>query len=781
MVDFQLPAATAIPAAFQAAVRAVWLADPAAPLPPETEYRYLSQLLWQRGVRDLAALPGYLDADRYQPTGPAAFGREMERAVARILHAREQQERVAIWGDFDADGITATSVLWEGLGQFLAPTHLSYYIPDRLTESHGLNLAGIERLHQQGVTLIVTCDTGSTHGAEIAAAQDLGIDPIVTDHHTLPPERPPAVATINPRSLPIDHPLYHLAGVAVAYKLIEALYAALPAVPQQPLTYLLDLVAIGLVADLVQLSGDCRYLAQIGIQRLQQQNTKKPDLPGYRPGVAKLLELCQRTGDRPMDISFGIAPRINAMSRIQGDARLGVQLLTGTDESRCHELAIEAELTNTRRKELQKNVGLAVEQRLAALDLSTTGVIVLADSNWSPGILGLVAGQIAQKYGKPTILLSTAVAPADDPAAPLLARGSARSVRNIDLYQLVQSQSHLLQSFGGHPLAAGLSLWAADLPLFTAAIDQQLWQTVGELPPPQLSIDLVVTVADLGQSLFRELKLLEPYGMGNPTPKLLVRNCLLQNAWNANIRDYKGHKIRYIKTELQITDNSTTNTFPGVWWGHYVAEVPDFPCDLAIELDYNSHHQRYEARLIELLPAVELSAVSATRSRPTVLDLRRGVTAGQLFEPLYLVRTCPRSWQELSDHYAQAVANQQQLALAYAAPAAPPPIDVLRQLIGIAKFLARTGNQVTFVQLQHKLDISMKATAAGLECLRAIGYVVSQLPDRQHWQIMAAAAPTLSDLTELPAVCDFLAIVAAESLLAQYFWAAPVQILQTNL
>ena len=264
--------------------------------------------------------------------------------------------------------------MWEGLGQFFTQNQqLLYYIPNRLTESHGLNNQGIDQLAQQGVKLIVTCDTGSTNISEIEYAQQLGIDVIVTDHHTLPPERPPVVAIINPRYLPTNHPLFNLSGVAVAYKVVEALYETLPDIPQQPVENLLDLVAIGLIADLVQLSGDCRYLAQRGIEK--QQTHKQPT----RPGVAKLLELCQRSGDRPTDISFGLGPRINAVSRIQGDAPFCVELLTSKDKQRCEQLALETELANARRKSLQKDVTQQVAQKLSQLDLSTTSVIVLVD------------------------------------------------------------------------------------------------------------------------------------------------------------------------------------------------------------------------------------------------------------------------------------------------------------------------------------------------------------------------------------------------------------------
>jgi len=279
---------------------------------PKSTGIHAAQLLWQRGVKTPEQLEAFLKPECYQPASSQEFGEELDFALERIRQAIDRGEAVTIWGDFDADGITSTAVLWSGLGEFLPGENLSYYIPDRLRESHGLNCPGIAKLAAAGTKLIITCDTGSTNIAEIIYAQQLGIDVIITDHHTLPPERPPAVAIINPRYFPREHPLAHLSGVAVAYKLIEALYAFLPEIPRKPVTELLDLVAIGLIADLVQLTGDCRYLAQVGIEQLRQTQ---------RLGVQKLLEYCKKNGDRPTDISFGIAPRLNAISRIHGDVR----------------------------------------------------------------------------------------------------------------------------------------------------------------------------------------------------------------------------------------------------------------------------------------------------------------------------------------------------------------------------------------------------------------------------------------------------------------------------
>ena len=532
-----------------------------------------AQLLWNRGLRSGEALKGFLRAKDYTPTSPFAFGEEMKWAVDRLTVARDTHQKVAIWGDFDADGVTSTAVLWDGLGQFFTePEQLTYFIPNRLKESHGLSMTGIEQMAEQGVKLIVTCDTGSTNLLEIERANALGMDVIVSDHHTLPTVRPPVVAIVNPRALPSDHPMAHLSGVAVAYKLVEALYERLPEVWARPLSELVDLVAIGLIADLVELKGDCRYLAQIGIEQLQTH--LQADEP-VRPGVARLLQLCRRAGDRPTDISFGLGPRINAVSRIYGDASFCVELLTSKDPERCRVLAEKAELANARRKALQNDVLQQVMGQLETRDLSTTGVIVLCDSQWPVGVLGLVAGQVAQQYGKPTILLtldaSEKVGTASDDKA--LARGSARSVNRIDLYELVNSQSHLLTGFGGHPFAAGLSLPVNDLPMFAAAINQQYRQKMGSQQSlPVVNADLTVTVADLGRELFQELKLLEPCGMGNPVPKLLIQNCWFEDVWHQKLKDRTGSKVSYIKASFFLCDQSIDGRhdrrFPGLWWGH---------------------------------------------------------------------------------------------------------------------------------------------------------------------------------------------------------------------
>jgi len=736
--------------------------------------QYVAQLLWQRGIADLKALNEFLNADIYTPTsGCTGFGQEMKRAIQRCQNAWENQEKVAIWGDFDADGVTATSVLWEGLKPFFpASSQLTYYIPNRLTESHGLNEAGLKKLAAEGVQLVITCDTGSTNLTEMEMAKTLGIDLIITDHHTVPLEEPDVVAILNPKYLAPSHPLYHLSGVAVAYKLVEALYEAFPEIAKQPVEMLLDLVAIGLIADLVELRGDCRYLAQQGIDKLAQQLNHPT-----RPGIAALLKLCKRSGDRPMDISFGIGPRINAISRIQGDASFAVELLTSQDEALCQELAQKTEAANTRRKELQKEVEISVKQQIEPLDLSTTGVIVLADSQWQTGVLGLVAGQIAQEYARPTVLLSLDSA---EEKEIVFARGSARSVQQIDLYQLLRSQQHLLHRFGGHPFAAGLSIKAENLPLFREAINQQFRQSYGTLPPePTLTVDLTVTVQELGQALFQSLKLLEPYGMGNPLPRLLIKNCWFEQVWNKNIQDYTGKKVRYIRTTFRICDETKPEGFPGMWWGHYKEELPENQWfDAVVELDFNTYQRQYEVRIVEVKATQDFQQYSVLENETLSLFDYRGKNAltddsnETLKEPVLRLENCPRNWEEMRETLAAGIEKKCAIALSYSSPHDQPPEEIWKQLLGIAKYLSRKGKTVTQEKLQEKLALNFTTVELGLQALSSIGFEIEQ-----ETAIQIAGMPTI-DLFKNEAVKVFLAAIQEEKFRCQYFIEVPIEIIR---
>ncbi|MFQ3679317.1 MAG: DHH family phosphoesterase, partial [Pseudanabaenaceae cyanobacterium] len=602
-------------------------------------------------------------------------------------------------GDFDADGVTATAVLWEGLAPFFPQGEkLFAYIPNRLTESHGLSRAGLETLRH--CSLIVTCDTGSTSLEELALLQDWGIDAIVTDHHVLPPARPPVLALLNPRTLPPAHPLATLSGVAVAYKLLEAFYGAVPNPP--PLEPLLDLVAIGLVADLVELRGDCRYLAQRGLDVLKQKR---------RPGVKLLLERCHRAGDRATDIGFGLGPRLNAASRIWGEAWPMVELLTSTDEKRCRWLAERVEQANDRRKELVQRVQKEVEQRLTTVDLSTAGAIVLADETWPAGILGLVAGHLVQAYNRPVFLLNV---------SGDTARGSARAPRGLDLYQLLQDQRRLLVGFGGHPQAGGLVCRSQNLDLLREAIDQQLAQQGWRASPPTLLLDAAVTVSQLNQQTFREIKQLEPFGMGNPTPCFWVSRCRFQAVESDRHVSGRREKLRYRRTKFVLVDDS--GTIPGVWWGHEAEELPPAPCDAAVELVDNPYEKRYEVRLVAVRPSLEQAPVRLSSSPPKILTGDEGdwppdalrcdrppASQRELVQWLEIARRCP-------------------VALAYE----PPQPDGDRRWVQLVAQLT-PGIRVALDGLQRDLDLDERLLAIAGECLAAQGW--QMVATETHWQI----------------------------------------------
>jgi single-stranded-DNA-specific exonuclease len=759
-----------------------WLLDLLQTRSPNRSNFFTAQLLWQRGFQDSQSVLTFLDVTQYHPTSPWAFGTEMEKAVARLKQARDRQEIVFIWGDFDADGITATAVLWEGLGQFFERAQtLHFTIPNRLKESHGLSVSGIDAIAAQGCQLIVTCDTGSSNQVEIEYAQKLGIEVIITDHHTLPSDRPPVAAFLNPRTFPQNHPLANLSGVAVAYKLVEALYESLPDVPQEPLENLLDLVAIGLIADLVKLTGDCRYLAQRGLARLKTQL----DAP-TRPGIAKMLELCRRTGDRPTDISFGLGPRINAISRIQGDAREGVELLTTRDPERAAVLAESAEWTNLCRKEVQQRVHREAEAQLANLDVDATAVIVLSDAQWPVGVLGLVASQLAQTYGRPTILLSEARS-GDIEEQPLM-RGSARSVKGIDLYDLLQQQAHLLHRFGGHPFAAGLSLPVKNLPMFIASINQSFRQYLGQWAMPVLEVDLEVCVADLtierGASLFQALQQLEPYGMGNPAPKLLLRNCWLERRRSSRYQSFANRKLQFKKTQFQLRDNSSSELFAGVWWGHDADELPDGLCDVVVELEYGKLYQNseYHARLIAVR-TTELSGISHQThqsTEPWLLDWR---TLGEIAShpstsDVLCLETCPTQWDDLTVWAKRAKSDRQKLALAYSMTELPTAVLLWQQLAGMAKYAARTQQSLALTQVRSHLNLTGRSLLLGLEALKAVGFELVENGDVLTIQGQPRSLTEQDSSSAAQAIERFMDAIDEDHFLYHYFQRTPVEKLQ---
>jgi single-stranded-DNA-specific exonuclease len=364
-------------------------------------------------------------------------------------------------------------------------------------------------------------------------------------------------------------------------------------------------------------------------------------------------------------------------------------------------------------------------------------------------------------------------------------------VNQVDLYQLVKAQEHLLHRFGGHPFAAGLSLPVDKIPLFTEAVNQQLRASVGTPDgtplAPIVQADLVCTVSELGRDLFWELKLLEPCGMGNPAPKLLIQNCWFENSWNSNTQDLKGAKVQYIKTTFKIRDDSYETGFSGIWWEHYKEELPQGRCDAIVELDFNSYENpnkgirpHYEVRIIAVRSLEQPQQLGTPNQIDWILDCREESALATAALSVLPVRECPSSWDELQVWFRRAIQANQTLAIAYPPPEPVPPSQIWLQLLGIAKYLSRTGQEATYTQLHQKLGISDRTLQLGLEAISHLGFHVKQLDWMVQitWHSQEDAAHSDLGNGQLPkaetAIEQFIAAVQEEQFRQRYFYEIPL-------
>ncbi|HEY9702720.1 MAG TPA: DHHA1 domain-containing protein, partial [Allocoleopsis sp.] len=358
-----------------------------------------------------------------------------------------------------------------------------------------------------------------------------------------------------------------------------------------------------------------------------------------------------------------------------------------------------------------------------------------------------------------------------------IAKGSARSVNDIDLYQLIFSQRYLLEKFGGHPLAAGLSIKEENIPVFTDAINQQLRKISlvnGGLIQPSLKVDLVVKVNDLGRDLYRELKYLEPCGMGNHTPKLLIKNCWFDDYENRNIKDFKGRKVKYIRTTFKIWDDSVKNKgFDGIWWGHYEYELPRSKCDAVVELDYNNNAKNAEiqVRLIAVNPISEVK-FEVINQPDLIVDWRGNIQNES--DVKWVLKEYPNSWDSLR-LWLKKQPKQEKLAIAYPPPNDLSPAEIWLQLIGIAKYVSRTGKLVSIEQIKQKLQVSDRAVLLGLNALNDVGFKVI-ISEREIEIFFQGNADIILDKKEN--INLFLNIVREEQFYQRYFYEMPLSMIQ---
>ncbi|HIQ61234.1 MAG TPA: single-stranded-DNA-specific exonuclease RecJ [Candidatus Enterenecus faecium] len=432
--------------------------------------------------------------------------RDMEKAVERISRAIREQETLAVYGDYDVDGITATCLLTQFLrtlgGQVVS------YIPDRTEEGYGLNNHAIDALARQGVTLIVTVDCGITAAQEVEYARALGVDVVITDHHQCKEVLPQAVAVVDPRRPDCSYPFPDLAGVGVALKLALALTA--PAQRPQVLLDYGELAAIGTVADVMLLQGENRALVHLGLERLADCS---------RPGLQALLREagCPR-GQVPttVTIGYGLAPRINAAGRME-QAGTALELLLTQDPQRGQELAQELCQLNRLRQAIELEIFQHCDQLLTHTPALSAPVIVLAGEGWHQGVIGIVASRLAEKYACPAFMISL-----DGDKG----KGSCRSFGGFNLFGALERCAPLLDSYGGHELAAGFSIRRDNIPAFRAALCQLVEEFAGHQPmESSLDVDCEIPHCSLLSTQDVEsLSLLEPFGSGNPKPVFLLRS-----------------------------------------------------------------------------------------------------------------------------------------------------------------------------------------------------------------------------------------------------------------
>src|SRR5215213_7499153 len=502
----------------------------------------IAQTLLRRGINTPEAARAFLQPDSL-PSTPFPG---IEKAVEIIRTAIHNRDRICVWGDFDVDGQTSTTVLVQTL-QILGANVL-YYIPIRGKESHGIHIETLKPIIDNGAKLILTCDTGITAYEAIDYANSRGVDVVVTDHHEIGATLPNARAIINPKLLPEDHILANLAGVGVAYKLAEVLLEG----HTHPNT-LLDLVALGLIADVALLKGETRSLVQRGIQVLRNTG---------RIGLRAMAELSGTSLESLTEesIGFSFAPRLNALGRL-GDANPAVELLLSHDATRARVLATQIEGLNAQRRLLTNQVYEAANAQLHENPgLLDEPAIILFSQNWPGGVVGIVANKLVERYRKPAMLLNQ--------SENGILRGSARSIEGLNITEAITTQKDLLLGFGGHPMAAGLALPIEKLPQFRKGFGKAIEQQVGKVirEEPTLQIDAWLGLDEINLEFAESLEALAPFGAGNPSLTMATHRVSLRSV--ATIGKAREH------LRINVEDENG-NVQSVLWWGGAGEVLPE--------------------------------------------------------------------------------------------------------------------------------------------------------------------------------------------------------------
>jgi len=505
----------------------------------------LATLLLQRGIRTESAAKRFFRPMLNELIDPFLMN-DMDVAVDRLNDAMGRKERIMVYGDYDVDGCTAVALVYKFLQQFYS--NIEYYIPDRYEEGYGISRKGLDYAAQQGVKLIIVLDCGIKAIDEIAYAKSLGIDFIICDHHVPDDELPCAVAILNPKRVDSTYPFKHLCGCGVGFKFMQA-FAKNNGIPFSQLIPLLDFCAVSIAADIVPVVGENRILAFHGLKQLNQN----PSV-----GMKSIIEICGLTGREltMSDIIFKIGPRINASGRVQNGTET-VDLLVEKDFQRALTQAMMINQHNEQRKEIDRQMSEEANQIVERLESQEhQPAIVLYNEGWKKGVVGIVASRVTEMYYRPTVVLS---------CQDGMASGSARSVAGYDIYDAIKSCRDLLENFGGHTYAVGLTLKVENIPEFRRRF--QLYVSEHILPEQTealMEIEAEIDFKDITKKLHNDLKKFAPYGPENPKPLFCTRN-----VYDYGTSKVVGRQQEHIK--LELVDSRSSNVMNGIAFGQSAA------------------------------------------------------------------------------------------------------------------------------------------------------------------------------------------------------------------
>ncbi|GIV91138.1 MAG: single-stranded-DNA-specific exonuclease RecJ [Chloroflexus sp.] len=532
----------------------------------------LATLLYQRGLHEPEAAHAFLAADYTSGLHDPLRMRGMAAAAARIATAIDRGERMAVYGDFDVDGVTAVALLTQAIramGGKIRP-----YIPHRAREGYGLNNVAIGQLAADGVHLLITVDCGISNVAEVVEAKRLGMDVIVTDHHHPPDELPSADAVINPKQPDCAYPFKGLVGVGIAFKLVQALarYGKRPAHLRG--RDLLDLVALGTIADMGPLVDENRVLVRAGLLALNETN---------RPGVRSLITVAGLTPGAVDSggVTFSLAPRLNAAGRLD-DARRAYELLLADDQATADAIAADLHATNRERQSMTRQLQTIAEELVNASGRAEHPLIVLTNPNFNAGLLGLVAARLVERYHRPVVVIEQ---------GSETSRGSARSIPGVNIIELLDQCADLFVRYGGHTAAAGFTIHTANIPVLEQrllALGKQYLKE--ELLTPRLLIDAKLPLDELSWDVYHAIQQLEPFGHCNPTPMFMAPNVTVIDPQTTTTGDHLRMRVR-----------AGTNVYEaiGFHFGHFAAALQRHPTvDLAYQLAVDEWNGQRRMRLL---------------------------------------------------------------------------------------------------------------------------------------------------------------------------------------